>query len=85
MSCCRLSKEEVFQKMDAITNAIFDRCELKIAPSIAVQEIKGKAIIVVEIAPLNVAPLLWQKSEFCGGYLYLCGWSNTPCRALSCV
>lgn len=43
------SKEEVFQKMDAITNSIFDSCEPKITPNIAVQEIDGKAIIVVEI------------------------------------
>ena len=43
------SKEEVFQKMDAITNAIFDSCEPRITPNIAVQEIDGKAIIVVEI------------------------------------
>ena len=45
------SKEEVFQKMDAITNAIFDSCEPKITPNIAVQEIDGRAIIVVEIIP----------------------------------
>lgn len=45
------SKEEVFQKMVAITNAIFDSCELKITPNIAVQGIDGKAIIVVEIIP----------------------------------
>lgn len=45
------SGEEVFQKMDAITNAIFDSCEPKINPSIGVQEIDGKAIIVVEIIP----------------------------------
>ena len=35
------SKEEVFQKMDAITNAIFDSCDPKITPNIAVQEIDG--------------------------------------------
>ena len=44
-------KEEVFQKMDAVTNAIFDSCEPKITPNIAVQEIDGKAVIVVEIIP----------------------------------
>ena len=43
------SKEEVFQKMDAITNAIFDSCEPKIIPSIGVQEVDGKSIIEVEI------------------------------------
>lgn len=45
------AKEEVFQKMDAITNAIFDSCEPKITPSVGVQEVEGKAIIEVEILP----------------------------------
>lgn len=45
------TKEEVFQKMDAITNAIFDSCEPKITPSVGVQEVEGKAIIEVEILP----------------------------------
>jgi len=43
------TKDEVFQKMDAITNAIYDSCEPKITPNVALQEIDGKAIIVVEI------------------------------------
>lgn len=45
------SKDEVFHKMDAITNAIYDSCEPKIIPSVAIQEIEEKAIIVVEIIP----------------------------------
>ncbi|MCP1100797.1 ATP-dependent DNA helicase RecG [Aequitasia blattaphilus] len=45
------TKEEVFQKMDAITNAIFDSCEPKITPNVGVQEVDGKAIIEVEILP----------------------------------
>lgn len=45
------SKEEVFQKMDAITNAIYDSCEPKITPNVAIQEVEGKAIIVAEIIP----------------------------------
>lgn len=44
-------KDEIFQKMDAITNAIFDSCEPKITPNVAIQEVEGKAIIVVEIIP----------------------------------
>lgn len=43
------TKEEVFQKMDAITNAIYDSCDPKITPSVGIQEIKGKYIIVVEV------------------------------------
>lgn len=50
------AKEEVFQKMDAITNAIFDSCEPKITPSIGVQEVYGKTIIEVEIMPGMTRP-----------------------------
>ena len=42
-------KNEVFQKMDAITNAIYDSCEPKITPSVAIQEVEDKFVIVVEI------------------------------------
>lgn len=42
-------KEEVFQKMDAITNAIYDSCEPKIVPNVEIQEFDGKYIIVVDI------------------------------------
>lgn len=50
------SKEEVFRKMDAITNAIFDSCEPKITPSIGVQEVEGKTFIEVEIMPGMTRP-----------------------------
>ena len=43
------AKDEVFQKMDAITNAIFDSCEPKITPSIGLHEVEGKIIIEMEI------------------------------------
>ena len=32
------TKEEVFQKIDAVTNAIYDSCEPKITPGIVIQE-----------------------------------------------
>lgn len=43
------AKNEIFQKMDALTNAIYDSCEPKITPNVGVQEIEGKSVIVVEI------------------------------------
>lgn len=43
-------KDDVFLKMDAITNAICDSCEPKITPNIAIQEVNGKYVIVVEIS-----------------------------------
>ena len=42
-------KEDVFQKMDAIANAVSDSCEPAIIPDITLQTIDGKTIIVVEI------------------------------------
>ena len=68
------SKEEVFQKMDAITNAISDSCEPQITPNIAVQEIDGKAIIVVEILPGMQRPY-YIKSQgiLAGTYIRVAG------------
>ena len=68
------SKEEVFPKMDAITNVIFDICEPQITPNIAVQEIGGKAIIVVEIIPGMQRPY-YIKSQgiMAGTYIRVAG------------
>lgn len=43
------TKEEVFQKMDSITNAIFDSCEPKITPGVNLQEFEGRYIIIVDV------------------------------------
>ncbi len=40
----------VFDKMDAVTNAIYDSCEPKILPDISIQEFNGKKVIVVNIS-----------------------------------
>ena len=44
------SKEDVFEKMDAIANAVSDSCEPAIIPDISLQTIDGKTVIVVEIS-----------------------------------
>ncbi|MEG0900275.1 MAG: ATP-binding protein [Oscillospiraceae bacterium] len=68
------SKDEVFQKMDAITNAIFDSCEPKIMPNVAVQEIEGKAIIIVEIIPGMQRPYFIQSQGIMEGtYIRVAG------------
>lgn len=68
------SKDEVFQKMDAITNAIFDSCEPKITPNVAVQEIEGKAIIIVEIIPGMQRPYFIQSQGIMEGtYIRVAG------------
>ena len=43
-------KEDVFQKMDAIANAVSDSCEPAIIPDITLQTVDGKTIIVVEVS-----------------------------------
>ncbi len=44
------AKEDVFEKMDAIANAVSDSCEPAIIPDISLQTIDGKTVIVVEIS-----------------------------------
>ena len=39
------SKEEVFQKMDAITNAIFDSCEPKITRTLPYRKSTGRRLL----------------------------------------
>ncbi|WP_278770392.1 ATP-binding protein [Eisenbergiella tayi] len=46
-----ISDEILFKEMDAIANTISDSCEPRIIPDISLQEIDGKTLIVVEIAP----------------------------------
>lgn len=41
----------LFSEMDAITNTISDSCEPMIIPDVSLQEIDGKTLIIVEIAP----------------------------------
>ena len=44
------AKEDVFEKMDAIANAVSDSCEPVIIPDISLQTIDGKTVIVVEVS-----------------------------------
>lgn len=67
-------KDEVFLKMDAITNAICDSCEPKISPSIGVQEIDGRAVIEVEILPGMMRPYyIKSKGMIEGTYIRVGG------------
>ena len=43
--------DNIYKTIDAITNAISDACEPVIRPDVALQTVKGKTIIVVEIFP----------------------------------
>ncbi len=44
------SRDEIFSRMDAVTNAIYDSCEPKIIPSVSLQEVDGNYIVIVEIS-----------------------------------
>lgn len=48
--------DEIFIKMDAITNSIYDACEPKIVPHMEIQEVDGKQIIVAQIYPGMAKP-----------------------------
>lgn len=43
--------DNIYKTMDAITNAICDACEPAIRPDVALQTVKDKTVIVVEILP----------------------------------
>ena len=68
------SKEEVFQKMDAVTNSIYDSCEPKITPNIEVQEFDGKYIIVVGVPAGMQRPYCIKNQGMIEGvYLHVSG------------
>lgn len=46
-----MNTENIYKTMDAITNAISDACEPAIRPDVALQTVKDKTVIVVEILP----------------------------------
>lgn len=68
------NKEEVFRKMDAITNAIFDSCEPKITPNVNIQEIEGKYIIIVDLVEGMQKPYYIKKQGMvAGAYIRVSG------------
>ena len=68
------NKEEVFRKMDAITNAIFDSCEPKITPNVNIQQIEGKYIIIVDLVEGMQKPYYIKKQGMvAGAYIRVSG------------
>ena len=55
------SDDEVFQKMDAITNSIFDACEPAVVPIMSIEEIDSRKIIVATIRPGMAKPYYLRK------------------------
>lgn len=46
-----MDTDNIYETIDAITNAISDACEPAIRPDVALQTVKGKTVIVVDILP----------------------------------
>ena len=46
-----IPQADLFQIMDAITNAVTDSCEPMIIPDLFVREVEGKSLIILEIVP----------------------------------
>lgn len=75
------TKEEVFRKMDAITNAIYDSCDPKITPSMGIQEIDGKYIIVVDIPSGMQRPYCLKSQGMLDGvYMRVAGTTRKAAR-----
>ena len=51
MQVVGIPQSDLFRLMDAITNAVTDSCAPMIIPDLFVQEVKGKSLIILEIAP----------------------------------
>lgn len=54
-------KDEIFQKMDAISSSIFDACSPKIVPAVEVLDINGKLVITATISPGSDKPYFIKK------------------------
>lgn len=68
------SDDEVFEKMDAITNSIFDACEPSVVPIMSIEEVDGKKIIVATIRPGMAKPYYLRKDGMMEGtYIRVAG------------
>lgn len=69
-----MDEDSIYKTMDAITNAISDSCEPAIRPDVAMQTVKDKTVIVVEIFPGAECPY-YIKSQgiFDGTYVRVTG------------
>ena len=68
------SDDEVFAKMDGITNSIFDACEPSVVPIMEIEEIDGKKIIIATIRPGMARPYYLRKDGMMEGtYIRIAG------------
>ena len=66
--------DNIYKTMDAITNAISDSCEPAIRPEVAMQAVKDKTVIVVEVFPGAERPYyIKSQGMFEGTYVRVAG------------
>ena len=69
-----MESENIFQTMDAITNAIGDSCEPRIRPEVTLQTVDDKTIIIVEVLPGSMRPYyIKSKGMMNGTYVRIAG------------
>lgn len=72
-----MDADNIFQIIDAITNAISDCCEPRIIPDVTLQTVENKTVIVVEIAPGKMRPYyIKSKGMVNGTYIRSAGTSR---------
>lgn len=69
MQVVGIPQSDLFRLMDAITNAVTDSCAPMIIPDLFVQEVKGKSLIILEIAPGMQRPYYIKKKGLVKGTL----------------
>ena len=60
-------EDRVFEKMDAITNSIYDACTPKIIPDVKIFDIEGKHVIIVKIYAGSQKPYYITKQGLQNG------------------
>ena len=69
-----MDEDSIYKTMDDITNAISDSCEPVIRPDVAMQTIKDKTVIVIEIFPGAERPYyIKSQGVFDGIYVRVAG------------
>lgn len=69
-----IDEDSIYKTMDAITNAISDSCEPAIRPDVAMQTVKDKMVIVVEVFPGAERPYyIKSQGVFDGTYVRVAG------------
>ena len=83
MQVVGIPQSDLFRLMDAITNAVTDSCAPMIIPDLFIQEVKGKSLIILEIAPGMQRPYYIKKKGLVKGtYIRTAGTTRPADQAM---